>query len=109
MNKIIICGSGNLLYRCLKEKIKDHDILKVYCNKTNYKTDCEIKNLLIKKKIPYSYRSANKYLKSFVLRQGKRNNISLISLQYRNIINEEIINLFKNKIYNIHFSYLPKK
>ena len=108
MGKLIICGSGNLLYKCIKEVTKKNDILKVYCNKTNNEIDYKIKNLLIKKKISYSYRPINKYLKSFVLRQSEKYHISLISLQYRNILNERIINLFKNKVYNIHFSYLPK-
>ena len=50
MGKLIICGSGNLLYKCIKEVTKKNDILKVYCNKTNNEIDYKIKNLLIKKK-----------------------------------------------------------
>ena len=50
MNSIIICGSGYLLYCCLKENLKNNKIIKVYFNRTNIKIDKKVENLLNKKK-----------------------------------------------------------
>lgn len=103
MEKIILCGSGNLLLQSLSI-IKLDTIYKVYLNKTADNSHLKIKKKLKKFKIDFTYVSINK---DTILLKKYLDISKIISLQYKNIISHKIIDLYKNKIFNIHFSYLP--
>ena len=107
---IFISGSGTNLKSIIKSSLKKNFPIKVglvitnnkYAKGLNYAKKFKIKNKFISSKKMNLFE--NKTLKLI-----KKNNIKLICLAgFMKILSKQIVNVYKNRILNIHPSLLPK-